>query len=297
LFTSASVRAKGCVTDRVSHKGVNALHPWRENTRIRQFSVCEKNPDSQYLRRKLNETYNPNKWAVNGIDVMCLNAAVLMPTDSEAQFTEDELETTFQTNFLAPFLITNLTTDLINAGGRVIVSSSGLYSGQVLNLDGMVEQTTGKAQKGFSMINGKAFHYKASYSLSKLCVVAFCTQLNLLLKSRGAVANAFSPGLMTTSGLFRHQDCRENPQSVISEEVLKMERTVEFGGGALVFMAVADATGQRGGEYWRDVESLSCSMTAYGNEFSPMVVSSDASDKIKREKLWELSIQLAGLDQ
>jgi hypothetical protein len=159
LFTSASVRAKGCVTDRVSHKGVNALHPWRENTRIRQFSVCEKNPDSQYLRRKLNETYNPNKWAVN--------AAVLMPTDSEAQFTEDELETTFQTNFLAPFLITNLTTDLINAGGRVIVSSSGLYSGQVLNLDGMVEQTTG------------------CYASRRRLIVEFCTRHHRVSPSRG----------------------------------------------------------------------------------------------------------------
>jgi protochlorophyllide reductase len=246
------------------------------------------------LRRKLNETYNVNKWAVNGIDVMCLNAAVLMPTDSKAQFTQDEFETTFQTNFLAPFLIANLTTDLINPGGRVIVSSSGLYSGQILNLDGMVHQTTGKAQKGFSMINGKPFHYKASYSLSKLCAVAFCTELNRRLKSRGAIANAFSPGLMTTSGLFRHQDCSSNPHSVISEEVLKMERTVEFGGGALVFMAVAEETGRRGGEYWRDVESLRCSMTAYGKEFSPMSVSCDASDKIKREKLWELSTQLAG---
>lgn len=254
-------------------------------------SVRQFNED---LRRKLNETYNENKWAVNGIDVMCLNAAVLMPTDSEAQFTQDDFETTFQTNFLAPFLIANLTTDLINLGGRVVVSSSGLYSGQVLDLDGIVEQTTGKAQKGFSMINGKPFHYKASYSLSKLCAVAFCTELNQRLKSRGAIANAFSPGLMTSSGLFRYQDCASNLHSVISEEVLKMDRTVAFGAGALVFMAVADATGRRGGEYWKDVESLHCSMAAYGDKFSPMTVSSDASDKVKREKLWELSIQLAG---
>jgi protochlorophyllide reductase len=185
---------------------------------------------------------------------------------------------------------------LVNQGGRVIYRQEWSYSGQVLNLDGMIEQTTGKAQKGFSMINGKDFHYKASYSLSKLCAVAFCTELNRRLESRGAIANAFSPGLMTTSGLFRHQDGKAKPQSVISEEILKMERTVEFGGGALVFMAVAEATGRRGGEYWKDVESLSCSMTAYGKEFSPMTVSSDASDKIKREKLWDLSTQLAGLD-
>jgi protochlorophyllide reductase len=246
------------------------------------------------LRRKLNETYNVNKWAVNGIDVMCLNAAVLMPTHSEAQFTQDDIETTFQTNFLAPFLIINLTTDLINPGGRVIVSSSGLYHGQILNLDGMADKTTGKAQKGFSMINGEPFHFKKSYSLSKLCAVAFCTELNQRLKAHGAIANAFSPGLMTTSGLFRHQDSSTNPQSILSEKVMKMDRTVEFGGGALVFMAVADATGRRGGEYWKDIDSVRCSMMAYGNAFSPIHVSLDAGDKIKREKLWELSTQLAG---
>jgi protochlorophyllide reductase len=246
------------------------------------------------LRRKLNETYDAKKWAVNGIDVMCLNAAVLMPTDSEAQFTRDGMETTFQTNFLAPFLIVNLTVDLINPGGRVVVSSSGLYCGQKLNLDGMADKGTGMARKGFSMINGKPFHYKTSYSLSKLCVVTFCTELNRRLESRGAIANTFSPGLMTTSGLFRHQDSGSYSHSRLSEDILKMERTVEFGAGALVFMAWADATGQKGGEYWRDVDSQRCSMTSYGKEFSPSTVSLDAADEEKREKLWELSIQLAG---
>jgi protochlorophyllide reductase len=114
------------------------------------------------------------------------------------------------------------------------------------------------------------------------------------LKSRGAIANTFSPGLMTTSGLFRHQDSGSYSHSGLSEGILKKERTVEFGGGALVFMAWADASGQKGGEYWRDVDSLHCSMTAYGKEFSPSTVSIDAADKEKREKLWELSTQLAG---
>jgi NAD(P)-dependent dehydrogenase (short-subunit alcohol dehydrogenase family) len=260
-----------------------------------QESIREFN---ETLRRKLKETYNVNKWAVNGIDVMCLNAAVLMAADSEAQFTADGTEVTFQTNFLASFLIVNLTADLINPGGRVVISSSGLYHGPKLNLDGMVDPATGKARNGFSMINGKPFHYKESYSLSKVCTVAFCIELNRRLKARNAIANSFSPGLVTTSGLFRNQDFSSHPGTAHSEDIMKKERTVEYGGGALVFMAIADAAGRRGGEYWRDLTLHphgTTPMTAYGKEFSPAAVSGDAADIEKREKLWKLSAELAGV--
>jgi protochlorophyllide reductase len=257
-------------------------------------SVREFNLD---LRRKLKEVYHDGKWAVNGIDVMCLNAAVLQAPNSQVEFTNDGMETTFQTNYLAPFLIANLTADLINPGGRVVVSSSGLHYGAKLDLDGMIDPCTGNARKGFSMINGHTFHFKESYSLSKLSNVAFCVELNQRLQSRQAIVNSFSPGLMTKSGLFRNQDVGSNPTSVHSKEILKKDRTVEFGAGALVFMAMADATGERGGVYWRDVDSLSSSTKAYGNEFSPSAIVGDAYDKEKREQLWNLSCQLVGISK
>ena len=78
-------------------------------TSIRRFD--------ELLRIKLNETYTPNKWIYNGIDVLCCNAAILVPKDSVPQYTDDGYEVTFQTNYLAPFLLVQSVMDLMNPGG------------------------------------------------------------------------------------------------------------------------------------------------------------------------------------
>ena len=248
------------------------------------------------LRAKLKETYRVEKWAMNGIDVLCLNAGVLVAQDSQAEFTEDGLEVTFQTNHLAPFLITNLIHDLINPGGRVVVSTSGLHLAHKLNFDGIIDEDTGEARKGFSMMDGTKFHHKQSYAISKLCNVAFCLELNRRLRSRGVVANCFSPGLMTKSGLFRNQRSSTNLASTIhNKEVLLKEKTVQWGAGALVFMAIADAAGERGGEYWRDADSVDGPFARYGSEFCPTQVSEEDISRDEMQSLWEVSSSLAGI--
>lgn len=185
----------------------------------------------------------------------------------------------------------NLTCDLLNPGGRVIVSTSGLYAFSRLAFDGALDYRTGNVRKRFEMMDGNPFHFKKSYALSKLCSVAFCVELDQRLRSRRVVANCFSPGLMTTSGLFRNQS--NNGESIIHNKVaLLNEKTVEWGAGALVFMAIADETGLRGGEYWEDKKSRSCSASCYGRGFCPSLVLNEEIDKEKRETLWNLSSRL-----
>jgi protochlorophyllide reductase len=245
------------------------------------------------LRRKLDESYHPSKWKLNGIDVLCLNAAVLQKNDSKAEFTEDGFEVTFQTNHLAPFLIANLAMDMINPFGRVVFSTSGLHLQQKLVFDGMVDPKTREAQRGFEMMDGSEFHYKRSYSASKLCNVAICFELNERLRTRGAIANCFSPGLMTTSGMFRHQAGKGDSITAIhSKDVLRKEKTVAWGAGALVYLAIADETGKQGGQYWRDSDSYAASSARYGVEFCSSSISDDHE---KRQMLWQLSCQLTGI--
>ena len=106
---------------------------------IRNFNVA--------LRIRLDETYHTNKWLHNGLDVLCLNAAVLVAWDApEAPFTSDDLELTFQTNYLAPFALANLTQDLFNPGARVVLTTSGLHDWADLHLNRMVDPVTGKAR-------------------------------------------------------------------------------------------------------------------------------------------------------
>jgi NAD(P)-dependent dehydrogenase (short-subunit alcohol dehydrogenase family) len=267
------------------------------------------------LRRTLHDSYSAEKWAFNGIDVLCLNAAILQPEDSRPEYTEDGLEVTFQTNHLAPFLIANLTKDLVNkSSGRIILATSGLHCQIQLSLDGLVvDSETGLVNKPFDMIDGSEYHFKRSYALSKLCVVAFCAELHerLCTKSHskssksgnsnngGIRVNCFSPGLMTSSGLFRHQPnvVRGGSPHVHNKNALLNEKSVEWGAGALVYMCLSDEAGKRGCEYWSDTDTSMGSMAKYGSDFCPSPITDKAVDAETRECLWRVSCQLAGLTE
>jgi NAD(P)-dependent dehydrogenase (short-subunit alcohol dehydrogenase family) len=268
------------------------------------------------LRRTLNESYSADKWAFDGVDVLCLNAAILQPKDSRPEYTEDELEVTFQTNHLAPFLIANLTHDLVNPmSGRIVLATSGLHCNIQLCLDGLVvtDTETGQVRKPFDMVDGSEFHFKRSYALSKLCVVAFCAELHRRLcgansnnnngsssnHDGGIRVNCFSPGLMTDSGLFRHQPevVGGAAPHVHNKNALLNEKSVEWGAGALVYMCLSDEAGKRGCEYWSDADSSMGSIAKYGSDFSPTPISDKVVDAETRERLWRVSYQLAGLKE
>ena len=247
------------------------------------------------LTQELESSYNPSKWGPsNGIDVLCLNAAILQAPDSDAVFTNDGFEVTFQTNHLAPFLIANLTMNMINPGGRVVFSTSELHRRHELNFDAVLDKATGEPQKGFKMMDGSDFHYKTSYAVSKLCIMAVCVAVNEKLRQRKAIATSFSPGLMTTSGLFRQQARQgQNIADVLETDALRREKTVMWGGGSLVYMALADAPGKQGAQYWRDTVSFAGSSAVYGKEFCPAPITD--MDTEKRSLLWATSCHFTGI--
>lgn len=249
---------------------------------------------NQTLRLSLDETYSPRKWDYNGIDVLCLNAAILASGHLPAQFTKDGVEVTFQTNYLAPFQIVHETLDLLNPGARIVLTTSGLYEFETLSLKGMIDQQTGEARKRFDMPDGSDFHFKRSYALSKLCVVAFCAELKHRLRNneRNITVNCFSPGLMLSSGLFRHQNTLRS--NSLSEDILSKEKTVDWGGGSLAYMALATDTAKRSGEYWRDANSVLGWKSVYGKHFTPTDIT-EQFDREMRQQLYELSCQLIAI--
>jgi NAD(P)-dependent dehydrogenase (short-subunit alcohol dehydrogenase family) len=247
---------------------------------------------NELLRIRLTETYSPSKWIYNGIDVLCLNAAVLVDGDADPEFTEDDLETTFQTNYLSAFQLVHLTMDLLNPGARILLATSGLYEREKLLLDGMVDPVTGGARKHFDMPDGSTFHFKRSYALSKLCAVAFCAELESRLRKqneKGIIVNCFSPGLMLSTGLFRRQR-----ETKLSAGVLALQKTVTWGAGALLYMALAQESGERSGEYWRDANSVLGWRSIYGQNFCPVDITNQF-DAETRRMLWEMSLRWIGL--
>ncbi|KAG7361441.1 short-chain dehydrogenase/reductase SDR [Nitzschia inconspicua] len=225
-----------------------------------------------------------------GIDVLCLNAAIFLGDDSEPQYTEDNLELTIQTNHFAPFLIANELLEWINPGARVVVTTSGLHAvpgTSFGNFQGVLDQESGKPRTGFEMLDGAPYHHKQCYALSKLCNVAFCLELNRRLQERGAKAVCFTPGLIPTSGLFRHQKLWH--ETCLKKQVAGIVETEEWGGILLAWMATSDEAVEVGGLYWRAPFGISNRGGKIPDDLYPAPVNEEANDLSNQQKLWEIS--------
>lgn len=232
-----------------------------------------------------------------GIDVLCLNAAVLLGEDSTASFTEDDIEITFQTNHLAQFLMANLLCDLMNPGSRVVVTTSGLHT--FCSFEDFQGCRKGdRAKTRFEMVNRQKFNHKQSYATSKLCNVAFCFALNRRLQMKNARAVCFTPGLIPSSGLFRHQ--KNWVETVMKKQAVGMDDTEEWGGCFLAWMALSDRAvmedpENKQGAYWRAPLGISKRGGKIPQDLFLAPVSEDAIKRENQEFLWKISAELAGL--
>jgi len=228
-----------------------------------------------------------------GIDVLCLNAAVLLGEDSDIQYTEDNLELTIQTNHFSPFLIANSLIDYFNVGARVVVTSSGLHAFESFgSFEGVVDQETGKIEDRFQMLNGSSYHYKKCYAVSKLCNVAFCIELNRRLREQNAKAICFSPGLIPTSGLFKHQ--KHWDDTVVKKVGIGMGETEQWGGLMLAWMAVSDKAFLEGGCYWKAPFGISRRGGKIPDDLLLESLSEEVTSCENREQLWRISTILTG---
>lgn len=117
------------------------------------------------------------------LDVLLNNAGVIT---MRRQTTVDGLETTFATNHLAPFLLTNLLRGVLerSAPARVITVASAAHK-QI------------RAIPWDSLATGEAAHRRA-YPLSKLCNILFTLELAKRLDGTGVTANCLHPGFIRT---------------------------------------------------------------------------------------------------
>jgi len=128
------------------------------------------------------------------LDVLVNNAGMIF---SERQVTADGIERTWALNHLAPFLLTNLLTDLLvaSAPARVVTVSSNAHTRATLDLDDLE----------FERRRYAAF---TVYGQSKLANILFTLELAERLKGRGVTANCLHPGFvrsqfgMRTNGLL-----------------------------------------------------------------------------------------------
>ncbi len=118
------------------------------------------------------------------LHVLISNAGVFL---GKRTVTVDGIETTFAVNHLAPFLLTNLLLDVLEASApaRIVnVTSSGERSGTI-NFDDL------QGERTYSGIR--------AYNQSKLAMILFTYELARRLEGTGVSANCVHPGVVVTN--------------------------------------------------------------------------------------------------
>lgn len=234
------------------------------------------------------------------IDVVCLNAGMCSSRGSEPTYTEDGIETTLATNHFGPFLFLHHIFPWIDTNhGRIIITASGVH-----NTDDKKEPLTYNNFKGIkdrteddkiTMIDGSELDHYRSYALSKLCNVSTCLELSKRLQNTKITANCFCPNLITSTGLFRSQNyIFKSMFGFMANTLFKFGDTLEWGGGALAYLAAEDI--DVSGKYFKGPTGISRKGGVYAKDFVPVDVSKEAGDVEKQLELWNLSAEIVGID-
>lgn len=189
------------------------------------------------------------------LHVLINNAGVW---EKERKLSKDGIEVTFATNFLAPFLMTNLLMDTLkkSAPARIISTTSGLHGGTIRFDD--VEFKSG-------------FRGMSVYRQSKLAIVLFTKELAKRLKGTEVTANCFMPGLVYT-GLFRNA-------SALTRMIIKSMATTSPRKAARTPVYLATSL---------DVERISGE--CFKKERMIAKTSEESHDNAAMERLWALGL-------
>ncbi|MFL6277438.1 MAG: SDR family oxidoreductase [Blastocatellia bacterium] len=193
------------------------------------------------------------------LDVLVNNAGVYM---RKRATTIDGLETTFATNHLGYFLLTNLLLDLLkrSAPSRIVNVASGAHASGHINFDNL------QGEQQYSGVR--------AYCHSKLANILFTRELARRLKGTGVTVNSLHPGAVAT-GIFRAL-----PKPL--EALIKLvTMSPEKGAQTSVYLASSPA-----------VETITGKYFARCAEVLP---SAEAQNEEVAQRLWAESARLTGL--
>jgi NAD(P)-dependent dehydrogenase (short-subunit alcohol dehydrogenase family) len=183
------------------------------------------------------------------IQVLINNAGAVYST---RRVSENGIELTWAVNHLAPFLLTTLLIDHLEASApaRIITTSSDAHKGARIPFDDPnAERSWGGA--GFTR-----------YGETKLANILFTAELARRLEGTGVTANAFHPGFVA-SGFNRNNGVLMRLGMAISKP---FARSTQKGAETLVWLADSEEAGSVSGGYFFDLRRIPPSMAAQNAE-------------------------------
>src|SRR5713101_5847423 len=176
----AKLNATVVIVSRNKDKGEATLIELRAKSGNRNVDAMTADLSSQDSVRELAHDF---KGRYKKLHVLINNAGIFLPKRIQ---TVDGLETTFATNHLGHFLLTNLLLDTLkaNAPSRIINITSSAHRGTEVDFDDL------QAEKKYS-----GYH---AYSQSKLANVLFTYELAKRLDGTGVTVNCLHPGVVRT---------------------------------------------------------------------------------------------------
>jgi NAD(P)-dependent dehydrogenase (short-subunit alcohol dehydrogenase family) len=179
--------------------------------------------------------------------------------------TVDGFETTFQVDYLAHFLLTNLLLDLLkkSAPSRIINVSSASHYGGHINFDDL------QMQRGYGIMR--------AYSQAKLAQVMFTYELSRRLEGSGVTVNCLHPGAVATNMWSGPM----GPFAFLGNVAKVFLLSPQEGAETPVYLASSpDVEGVTGKYYDSKREKRS---------------SDESYDRVQAQKLWDESAKLTGL--
>ena len=163
------------------------------------------------------------------VHILVNNAGVLLPERSE---TREGFETSFATNLLGHFLLTNLLVDKLEAPARIVnVSSGGMYT-QRIRVDDL------------QMKRGR-YDGAVAYARAKRGQVILTELWAEALRKRGVVVHSMHPGWADTPGV-------SDSLPRFYKLTKPLLRTPAQGADTIVWLCASDAAGRATGKFWHD---------------------------------------------
>jgi NAD(P)-dependent dehydrogenase (short-subunit alcohol dehydrogenase family) len=194
------------------------------------------------------------------LHVLINNAGGINP---ERKVTSDGLEATFVTNYLAPFLLTQLLLDTLLASAPARIVNVSAAAQKIGNID-------------FADLQGEQqYNALKAYAQAKLAQICWTYELAERLKGTGVTVNALDPGHVVT----HFNDSTKGLMHVIAQVIYFFDGiSPEKGAQTMLYLATSPEAEEVSGKYFLNCKQIPSSGHSY--------------DATVCQRLWEVSEEL-----